>query len=42
MAAENVATIVNAVSDKLPSKNYNIKHVLIKKTMGPVFKVEGA
>ncbi len=40
--AENVAVIVNAVSEKLPSKSYNIKSVFIKKTMGPVFKVEGA
>jgi large subunit ribosomal protein L1 len=39
--AENVAAVVGAVSDKLPSKGFNIKHVLIKKAMGPVFKVEG-
>lgn len=39
--ADNAAAIVSAVADKLPSKTYNIKNVFVKKSMGPVFALEG-
>ncbi len=37
--AENILTIYNAVEEKLPAKNQNIKSVLVKLTMGPPIKI---
>lgn len=39
--ADNAMAIIQAVADKLPSKTYNIKSAFVKKSMGPVFRLEG-